>query len=322
MTPRTALILAAGLAPCAGAEPLRVTNASPFIQIAAPPVAEPSRLLPAGRSEWSLTTDWVSNATVSVNGREEVAIDGETVALTARWRRGSGRWQWGVEVGYLFQGGGVLDDWIDDFHELFGLPEGDRPGLVNDRLDYVYRRDGVTLIDVEGSSDGLSDLRLSAAWQAVAEDDRAVALRAQVKLPTGDSDDLLGSGGADVALYVDAARRIEMSSWTPQIYGGFGVLLSEEGDVLPELRDSVALFGHAGIAWPATPALTLNLQFDAHGPLYDSDLPEFGNALQISLGGSLSLGRDWQLGIGVVEDISTHSSPDVIFHFDLRRRAL
>ncbi len=304
----------------APADPLRVTNTTPVAVIAAPPVAEPARLLDAAVSEWSLVTDWSSHATVSTTASEEIVLDGETFALTARWRRGAGRWQWGAEIGYVFQGGGVLDNFIDEYHDLFGFPEGDRPVLESDRLDYVYRRDGVTLLDVSGSRDGVTDLRLGAAWQAHRDPSSAVALRASLKLPTGDSDDLAGSGGIDISLSVDASRRVSVRSWTPQLYGGLGIILSDDGDVLSSQRNNEIVFAHAGVAWPVNDAITLNLQFDAHSAYYDSALPELGNALQIGLGGLWRIAADWDLEIAVVEDISTHSSPDVIFHFDLRHR--
>ena len=79
------------------------------------------------------------------------------------------------------------------------------------------------------------------------------------------------------------------------------------------------VFGSATAAWQAMPGLSFKLQLDGHTAFYKSDLDQLGShSLQLTMGGTAKLSRDWLLDIGVVEDIAVSTAPDVVFHIGLR----
>jgi len=58
-------------------------------------------------------------------------IDGETHTLDLNVARGVGtNAQIAVRVPLRWRGGGFLDGLIDKWHQVFGLPNGDRPSFV------------------------------------------------------------------------------------------------------------------------------------------------------------------------------------------------
>jgi Protein of unknown function (DUF3187) len=59
---------------------------------------------------------------------------------------------------------------------------------------------------------------------------------------------------------------------------------------------------------------------DAHSAVFDSNDVDFlGDAVLLSVGGSYEFTSDWQLTLGVSEDIAVESSPDVTFVVAIRK---
>ena len=76
-----------------------------------------------------------------------------------------------------------------------------------------------------------------------------------------------------------------------------------------------------GIGWDPFSCLALKVQADAHTPFYrDSGLKEVDSySVQLTLGGTIALGKKTFLDIGVSEDLVVSTAPDVVFHLALRR---
>jgi hypothetical protein len=76
-----------------------------------------------------------------------------------------------------------------------------------------------------------------------------------------------------------------------------------------------------GVGWNPLEWLALKLQVDGHSALYASELDELGDpALILIMGGTLGLGDNTSLDIGVGEDLAVNASPDVTFHLGLSRQ--
>jgi hypothetical protein len=93
-----------------------------------------------------------------------------------------------------------------------------------------------------------------------------------------------------------------------------------DGKVIEEQQRTVVGFGSLGAGWSPLSWIAFKVQLDAHTPLYkDSQLRELNaEAVQLLIGGTLSLSKQTTLDIGVSEDLIVNTSPDVSFHFDLR----
>lgn len=303
--------------------PLRLSNQSPTAALCGLPVLGPARVLAPAAGELRLGLDLASNFTLGSNSREQLIFDGESYHWQLGYSRGLGRgWEAGLELNYLDHRGGFLDNFIVDWHNFFQLPQGGRDTAPKNRLDYVYRRDGQTLLQVDSDTAGIGDVRLLLGRQLLAGPDRALALRASLELPTGDSDKLLGSGSWDAALWLTGEQLWNSEAHRFALFWGAGLLGSDRGDLLPDQRRQLVGLGHLGLAWSPLERLILQLQLDAHSALFkDSSLRQLNQvSTQLGMGGQVALSDATRLELAVVEDTSVDTAPDVVFHLLLAHR--
>jgi hypothetical protein len=318
--PSTSLLYAFDIAP------FYATNQSPLVQIYGLPSAGSAIVLPQGRKEFRATLDHASNYVDDANARETILLDGETTRLTLGGRYGLSKdLELGVVIPALVRGGGFLDGFIINYHDLFGFPQGGREQAPRNRLLYRYSRDGVEKLKMDSSGSGLGDISLTAGYQLYHDANqypRAVALRASVKLPTGDSASLNGSGSTDASIWITANDDYRLPLGHATLYVAGGLMVITKGDVLPDQQRDHVGFGTIGIGWNPLSWIAFKVQMDAHTPFYrDSDLKSLAaNAAQLLIGGTLRLSERTTLDIAVSEDIATTTSPDVVFHFNLSTR--
>jgi hypothetical protein len=130
---------------------------------------------------------------------------------------------------------------------------------------------------------------------------------------------LRGSGAAEAALWLSADRRESWFGYPGSAFGGGGLLLMGEGDVLAGQQRRVAAFGSFGAGARVLPWMTLKLQADVNSSFYDNSSLEQINAtaVQLLMGGDIQLAKNIKLDVMVGEDITVHASPDVVFHLNL-----
>lgn len=301
--------------------PFFTFNQSPIVQIHGLPAIESAGVLAEGRSRYRLVNDLASNFTTKQKNNESVIFDGETGRTTFTYAQGLGQgFEWGIQIPYVNHDPGSFDSFIEDWHDFFGLPQGGRDSAEHDRLLYQYQDNGVTKLQLDKRTAGIGDVRLTGAWQWPDVDKATrLAVRAALSLPTGDSDDLRGSGSLDAALWATADRKDNWFGFPSGVYGGGGVLLMGDGDVLPDQQRRMALFGSVGAGARVLPWMTLKLQADFHSSLYkNSKLDQINaTAVQFIMGGDLQLSKNVQLDLAVKEDPTVKASPDVVFHVGL-----
>lgn len=303
--------------------PLQVSNQAPLAMLCGVPTLDRARVLGAGDAEAGLRWDLSSNYTTGNNAAEQLVFDGESSRLALRLERGfADGWEAGVEIPLVAHRRGALDGFIEGWHDFFGLPQGGRDAVAYDQLDYSYRKDGRLLVSQQDEATGLGDLRLLLSRQLFDASDSAVALHASLEVPTGDADELLGSGSFDLAVWLSGERSWLLSGQRLALHWGGGVLLADSGDVAAAQRRPLAGTASLGLAWAAWRNLALQLQLDAHTSLFeDSGLRQIdAAAAQLALGGALALGDRSRLELAVVEDIAVDTAPDVTFHLALSRR--
>ncbi len=322
------LVLAVAVTGSAAADPLRhplaVRNHNPFVAVYGIPAMDAVEVLDQGGNRLALTLDATSNFTDDGTDNEFIAIDGETYRLNLRYTRGfADGWEAGVELPLLRHNGGFLDGFIINWHDFFGFPQGGRDETERDRLEYRYTTGGSDLVAVDAADSGVGDVAIHVGRRLVGRDRhprRRLALRAQLKAPTGDSDRLFGSGGWDVALWLQAQHHWRERLWWS---AGAGVTYLGRGDVLPDLQRHLVGVLSLGAGWQPWQRLSLQLQTDLQSPAYqDTPLGQLSDtAVQISIGGSLGLTERLFLDFAVVEnEFTPDASPDVSFHLRLRTR--
>jgi hypothetical protein len=309
-------------APAIAAEtlPLHSFNQSPLVQIHGLPAIGTARVLNEHNGDFSLDLQIASNFTFATSSSEQLMLDGETHRLTLAARLGlANGYECGFELPYLAHSGGSLDKSIERWHSTFGLPEGGRPDSPRNQINYHYRRNGIDLVHVTQSTSGAGDARITGAMQlSNASAGRDVALRGSLKLPTGDSAELRGSGSTDLALWLSVAPQSRAGgSWYG--YGGGGILYMSKSDVLPEQQRSFVAFGSIGIGLPLVPSLTAVAQLDAHSPFYDGS--QFRQLSAYAMQGLLGLSWEFMpkkhLVASFSEDLVVNTSPDVVFNLSL-----
>jgi hypothetical protein len=252
--------------------PFRAKNQSPLIQIYGLPTAGNAVLLPPGRKEVGLTLDHSSNYVLEQDTREKILLDGETTRLTLGGQYGfTQRFELGIEIPYISHSGGFLDGFIIDYHNLFGFPQGGRDQAPRNRLLYHYSRDGAEKLKIDDSGGGLGDVSLLAGLQLYHDgqkNPRAVALRANLKIPSGDSAMLYGSGSTDVSLSIAASDDYPFSLGHGTVFGSVGLMVMTRGNILPEQQRDHVFFGRIGMGWNPLEWLAFKVQMDAHTPFF------------------------------------------------------
>lgn len=313
----TASIAALLISANAAAAPFPTRDLNPLLAGYGLPSALPARL---SDESWTVAMDlnWASTSLVQHAGAEQLIVDAETrearVTIGHAWSNGFAAQ---LELPYRYTGGGVLDDAIDSWHDLFDLPEGARATLPTDRIRIAYARNGAVLLDVDSSASGLGDVSLDFGYSLQSTTATDIAAWLSVKLPTGDAARLTGSGATDVSLAIAGGHQLN-EDWS--LFAQVGVTRLGAGDRLSAQQSDVVWSGFAGVGWRAWRGLELKAQLDAHSAVFDEvDLDFLGDAVVLTVGGDYRFESGWQFDLAVSEDIAVESASDVVFVFGLRR---
>lgn len=313
------------------ADPLEITpfvtaNRAPLAQIYGLPSETAPSLTAAGSWRFGLTQDIASIYSTKSSAGEQLELDGELYRWTLSGHYGfHNGLEVGLELPFVLQSGGFLDGFITDWHKAFGMSQGGRDQVPNNRLRYHYSKDGRTLLNVTRSGGGIGDISLLAGYrlfeQRTDSDHDQLALRAQLKLPTGDTSALTGSGSVDLTLFLSGAMNRRTEWGTLGVFGSAGGMVTSDGSILAGQRENLVALGTAGLGWAPASWIALKVQFNLNTPLFKSGLTEIGNgAVLLTSGGTLRLPGDYLLDIGVGEDIAVATAPDVTFHLGLSKR--
>lgn len=298
--------------------PLRIRNLAPASGIYGEPRALGGDVLATG-SELTLGTELANNFTGDAHDSTIAYFDGETTYLTVGLRHAfSKRWEWGVEAPYVVQHGGYLDSAIDAFHDTFGFDDNGRNAAELDEIRYFIADGASPDVDVRNDRDGWGDVRLSAGYQIVRDSGRSFALRALIKLPTGDVGELTGSEATDASAWLDYTDRELLARVRLSLTGAVGVIALGDGELLPDDQRGTALYAHFGIGYPLTDAWTLKAQLDYHSQLIDAAVDQLGGAaLQGSLGARWRITPKLWSEFALTEDLVADSTSDVLLQLVL-----
>ncbi|MRR34965.1 DUF3187 family protein, partial [bacterium] len=277
--------------------------------------------------EVSVVADLANNFAGDAKGNENVIFDGETyrAAIDLRYGLAPGV-EAGIEIPLVFHSGGFLDGFIEGFHDIFDFANGGRDGAPRDRLLYRYEKNGTERLRLDDSGGGIGDIRLTGGIQLYddqSEAPRRLALRGALKLPTGDSDGLRGSGSVDFALWLAASDDYRLGNWGHlTFFANAGGTVMGDGDVLEDQQRNLAATGVLGIGWSPADWIAITAQTTWHSPLYQgSSLRGIDNDSLIMTGGfAFALTKRTFLDLALTEDLSVETAPDVAFHLALRQR--
>ena len=210
-----------------------------------------------------------------------------------------------------------MDNMIEGWHDTFGMSNTKRRGPSN-VLTFLYQRNGEDLYRLESPGSGLGDIQLTAAipLRQSGDGEWRLSVRSSVKLPTGDADKLLGSGGTDLAagLYGSGESLLFGRPLGMSVFAG--VLMPGDADILPALPADLVAFGGAAASWQWTERFTLSAQLYGQTSYFDSDVEELGgSSLQLAVGAAFQMRSGSFLKLAVVEDVSANATTDFALHF-------
>ncbi|MCR9277695.1 MAG: DUF3187 family protein [Pseudomonadaceae bacterium] len=294
--------------------PLQVRNMSPTTLIYGLPRMVGTELVDEGATSAVFHAEIANNFSSDRKSDTLVFFDGETSVYSYTLKRRVGAVELGVELPWVSHSGGNLDGFIDEFHQLFGFNDGSRYVTERNQIDYFVQYDGENYVDFQDSRSDIGDVRLLGAMEVFSRPGRSLTARGQLKLPTGELESLSGSGATDVALWLEYADAQTLSDYRLSLSAGAGFGYLGKGDLAPDVQKSGVGFGHLGLAYAYSQALSLHAQLDFHTTMVDTSATQVSHgAVQGTLGGRYRVNSDFWFDVALVEDIRSQSSPDVIF---------
>ena len=247
-------------------------------------------------------------------GNEYLALDVENYRYELGLRYRQDNWLGQVNIPFIANRGGELDGAIDSWHDVFGLPDGDRNKFPKNDIDIEYIRDGKVEYSQDKSSSGLADISIALGYQLT----EGTRYFVGIELPTGSESDYSGNEAIDYATWLTHEMPInaEMS-----IYGMLGVSFPGDDGNLEGLVVDEIWVAQLGTQYFFNDGVAGTVQLDWHSAVIDdSDLTAFDDSLQIQLGlGFLKLFDDHRLDLFFAEDIKVETAPDITFGLRLAR---
>jgi hypothetical protein len=247
---------------------------------------------------------------------QSMLIDGESDALSLTYENSLFQsWRYRITLPLFHDSGGILDSVIDDWHSLFGLPQGNRRYYPRNKLVYSYTGRGGVDIDLQGSETSLGDIAGEAGWYPIDDEHRTVSLWGGLQAPTGSVSKLTGDGAWDGSLWAHGAMR-----WTQwQVAAELGVAQPFGDEIFAGLAHKTSVFARLAATRELGSVWSLRVQLDGQtARLHDNDIRFLGPSLQLSVGAERRLRRGWRLDFGFIEDVAVNTAPDITFFLGIR----
>ena len=299
--------------------PINYGDMNPLtMNFGAPRVTSPADIA-EGQFSWQVTSELGNTVHVANTHSESLLIDAETSRQVIMLEYAiSNKWNFLLEVPYIRHGGGSLDGFIEDFHNTLGLPAGPRKGRVKDAFTVSYHGKGMEPLVIGDVHSGLGDMSISLMRRLSGNWGHNLNVGLKMKFSTGSESNLTGSGTNDLAIWVSASN--ELYPDLAHYLSLSAVSINRNGGLLHDIRNDEYATACYGIGWRFNELVEFKLQLDARTAIFGaSDVKSLGHSVALSIGGTLSFSSGYDLDIAVTEDIDVGSSPDVVFHMNLRR---
>lgn len=302
-------------APAPEAEPFRTRNLNPLIAIYGGPGWEVAGR-PGSRS-LAITLDLASHDWFETAGEHRAALDAETWRAALAYRQEfAGNWAVSVEIPWLRVSGGVLDPVIDRWHRIFGLPHGSRGQRPVGATLLRFSDEGGVFHERHHSGSGPGDVRMAVSRRLTDSDGYSVTVA--VKLPTGSRALLAGSGAVDMSVTATRVRQGRFRNLPAAYFWGAGLVAPGSPQVSTFSHRSLVPVAMLGGGWHFSRRLGIKGQLDVHGRYYDSPLAVGQTGVQLTVGGWWSFASGVRFEFGVNEDLTVHTSPDMVLHTAIR----
>ncbi|MDQ3023741.1 MAG: DUF3187 family protein [bacterium] len=304
---------------CGGVQffgPLPLTNTHPPMQMFLSPTPDSAVMLEDGAGFYSVDLDVSTIIIRELDSGVIADYDLETWRLTASYRQGMGDGEVFASLPLISRGAGVMDSVIRGWHGMFSLPNALRDTLPDNQYHYVIvTRDGPVLNGSPGS--GLGDLTVGYKMKLWDRGDGkdAAALRAAVKLPTGDSGQYYSSGAIDVMVGALYQRQV---SARMRSYFNLDYVVIGEPDLQNIDRQDIGSLMFA-TEYALGRSTTMQAMYQALGnPLRIGSGEADKSTQQLSAGIAHRIGRGAVWSGSFSEDIYPETAPDFVLSTGIR----
>ncbi|MCW9055356.1 MAG: DUF3187 family protein, partial [Gammaproteobacteria bacterium] len=164
--------------------PFSSRDQNPLITIYGQPLPVSAQILKHQQTELHISANFSNTINREQTANELFFIDIETHRLNLIFDAATQQdWMLRIQVPLIKHYGGFMDKWIDDYHDLFNLPEGVRPSYSQNQISVHYELNGSTYLDVQQEQTGLGDISLQTAYQAINNEELALSYWGSIKLP-------------------------------------------------------------------------------------------------------------------------------------------
>ena len=306
--------------------PACLSGASPLLRLMGVPTYESMPLVQGGALSARVSLYIVNHADQGESPAtlEAIELDGESHYLDFKLRYSlHDRLTVGIDVPVIRHSSGVLDNAIEQWHRIVGLSNSNRAGPPN-RLALRYSNTSQQLFNLQNSTTGIGDVRISGFWllrPGANDRDAALLLAGSIELPTGNVDRLQGNGAIDtsVGFYVSGLRPFGLESL--RLSTGAGITWPGRGELLERQRKPRIVYAGADLVWQLRPHWGMAAVIQVQSAAFDSELDELGKgATQLALAALYEPpGRDLNFELAVVEDLVADGTPDLALHFGITK---
>ena len=171
--------------------------------------AERAVVTPAGELQTEMGISYSNIYERGLNATSDIVLDMELLRISPTIRYGvASDFEIGMEIPWIHMGGGFLDPFIQDFHNIFGFRNGGREKVSNNSFSSHVIHNGTTLYQFNSETFGLGDITFFGKYHFIKEGEGqpGVALRLGIKAPTGDAGEGTGGGNPGFALGADLEK--------------------------------------------------------------------------------------------------------------------
>jgi hypothetical protein len=268
---------------------------------------------PEGTTLFSLQTAYANTYQNGHSATEDVVFDSEISHTSLSARRGLGpATDLEVELAVTYATDGFLDELVEEYHKILGLPSEGRKNRPLNSYEMDARHEGKLAYQLDGNELGFGDLPvvLTHAFVEETADTPTIAGRVGVEIPTGSESKGFGNGELDYGGGVLAEK--SFGRWTTTAAVDYVVTGTSH------------TFETAGVSAHDNLDLQLGLEYRWNdrvslllGTVYESpvtrDMPVKeidGDILSVDLGFTWDLGKHSRLLFDFGEDAIAKAGPD------------
>lgn len=214
---------------------------------------------------------------------------------------------------------GIMDTFISNWHDLFGLPGKARSYMPKYDLDYYLIQDQELVFQMNESKLNVGDISFSLGTPILKRPNHDLSFRSYLKIPVGAKEDLIGSGTFDLSFQLSGTVHTIPRKKQVSIYYSGGYLHIGKGALLSDLVSTNVGFGNIGLSYNFNDKWYVKSQFDFHTSFYEkSDTKQLGkSSAQYVLGFDYIIAKNTNLSFCFVEDIIVNTAPDFSLQFGL-----